>query len=320
MPAQNKTKKLKLNQWQENEYPKMRDFNEDNSKIDEAFENLEETVQQGISNLDISEKEIKLIEEAPEELPTGNETLGVILSKFKKFLQKLHVEARTYAKTNTTNTFDGVQVFNNTIRSTTSDSSLEVRTIQGPTANGQDGNLYLNVYDPSKTVHFTTPDGVYHTLQELFQSSVDGKTTHINAINRLYGSDTGLNVYNTHADIAWWWENKVIPSKIEKEIIVKKIEVNHVSHAGTNFTSGISKILFISQEFKETKRGTHFFSTVNFVPFENGVSVYPYSHHSFFLTATTHDLNDHNVLNLRPSDWESGTYNFDLFLIGIKKQ
>ena len=37
MPSQNKTKNIKLNQWQENEYPKMIDFNEDNALIDKSI-------------------------------------------------------------------------------------------------------------------------------------------------------------------------------------------------------------------------------------------------------------------------------------------
>lgn len=37
MPSKNKTKNIKLNQWQENEYPKMIDFNEDNALIDKSI-------------------------------------------------------------------------------------------------------------------------------------------------------------------------------------------------------------------------------------------------------------------------------------------
>ncbi len=44
MPAQNKTNNIQLNQWQNNEYPKMADFNEDNSKIDAAVKALNDDI------------------------------------------------------------------------------------------------------------------------------------------------------------------------------------------------------------------------------------------------------------------------------------
>ncbi len=44
MPAQNKTSNIQLNQWQSNEYPKMVDFNEDNSIIDAAVKALNDVI------------------------------------------------------------------------------------------------------------------------------------------------------------------------------------------------------------------------------------------------------------------------------------
>lgn len=44
MPAQNKTTLLRLNQWLENEYPKMIDFNEDNLAIENAIKEIKDSL------------------------------------------------------------------------------------------------------------------------------------------------------------------------------------------------------------------------------------------------------------------------------------
>lgn len=45
MPSKNKTTNLGLNQWLGNEYVKRTDFNEDNKKIDEAYEKLKKEIE-----------------------------------------------------------------------------------------------------------------------------------------------------------------------------------------------------------------------------------------------------------------------------------
>lgn len=45
MPSVNKTPNLELNQWLGNEYVKRTDFNEDNKKIDEAYEKLKKEIE-----------------------------------------------------------------------------------------------------------------------------------------------------------------------------------------------------------------------------------------------------------------------------------
>lgn len=45
MPSKNKTPNLELNQWLGNEYVKRTDFNEDNKKIDEAYEKLKKEIE-----------------------------------------------------------------------------------------------------------------------------------------------------------------------------------------------------------------------------------------------------------------------------------
>lgn len=95
MPSQKKTKNLKLNQWQSNEYPKMEDFNEDNQKIDDAFGNIEQKVTEGVENLDVSEKQIEFAEAATRILPKTGDALKVIVSKLTKFLSDLKKVAFT---------------------------------------------------------------------------------------------------------------------------------------------------------------------------------------------------------------------------------
>lgn len=95
MPSQNKTKNLKLNQWQENEYPKMVDFNDDNQKIDVAFGNIEQKVTEGVENLDVAEKQVEFEEAATRTLPKTGDTLKVIVAKLTKYLKDLKTVAFT---------------------------------------------------------------------------------------------------------------------------------------------------------------------------------------------------------------------------------
>lgn len=95
MPSQNKTKNLKLNQWQLNEYPKMVDFNNDNQKIDDAFGNIEQKVTEGVENLDVSGKQIEFTEAATRTLPKTGDTLKVIVAKLTKYLKDLKTVAFT---------------------------------------------------------------------------------------------------------------------------------------------------------------------------------------------------------------------------------
>ncbi len=95
MPSQNKTKNLKLNQWQENEYPKMVDFNDDNQKIDDAFVNIEQKVTEGVENLDVSEKQIEFVDLQERTLPTTKDTLKTVVAKVVKYLKDLKTVAFT---------------------------------------------------------------------------------------------------------------------------------------------------------------------------------------------------------------------------------
>lgn len=95
MPSQKKTKNLKLNQWQENEYPKMIDFNDDNQKIDDAFGKIEQKVTEGVENLDISGKQIEFVEAITRILPQTGDTLKTIVSKIVKHLKDLKAVAFT---------------------------------------------------------------------------------------------------------------------------------------------------------------------------------------------------------------------------------
>ena len=95
MPAQNKTKYLKLNQWQSHEYPKMADFNEDNLKIDDVFGNIEQKVTEGVENFDVSEKQIEFAAAITRILPQTGDTLKTIVAKLTKYLNELKTVAFT---------------------------------------------------------------------------------------------------------------------------------------------------------------------------------------------------------------------------------
>lgn len=95
MPSQNKTKNLKLNQWQENEYPKMIDFNDDNEKIDDAFGNIEKKVKDGVENLDVSEKQIDFAPASTRVFPQSGDSIKVIVAKITKYLKDLKTVAFT---------------------------------------------------------------------------------------------------------------------------------------------------------------------------------------------------------------------------------
>ncbi|WP_462274259.1 hypothetical protein [Filifactor alocis] len=95
MPSQNKTKNLKLNQWQENEYPKMIDFNNDNKKIDDAFGKVEQKVTEGVENLDIAGKQIEFVEAATRILPQTGDSIKTIVAKITKYLKDLKTVAFT---------------------------------------------------------------------------------------------------------------------------------------------------------------------------------------------------------------------------------
>lgn len=75
----------------------------------------------------------------------------------------------------------------------------------GRTAKAADSELL----DGHDSTYFATSTRV----EQLFQLSVSGKQAHVNAINRLLGYNSGLTVNNTLSDLAWWWENKVLPHK-----------------------------------------------------------------------------------------------------------
>ncbi len=192
MPSQNKTKNLKLSQWQLNEYPKMIDFNDDNQKIDNAFGDIEQKVTEVVENFDVSEKQIEFVAAITRILPQTGDTLKTVISKITKFLADL----KKVAFTGKYNDLTGIPESFPPAAHNHDDRYL------GKTEKA-DNSDKLDGHDSS---HFATAT----QLQEVFRSAVDGKMTHINAINRLYGSDSSLTTTNSHADIVWWWENKVI--------------------------------------------------------------------------------------------------------------
>lgn len=227
MPSQNKTKNLKLNQWQLNEYPKMVDFNDDNKKIDDAFGKVEQKVTENVENLDVSEKEIKFVESPTRTLPKTGDTLKVIVSKLTKFLSDLKKVAFTGKYSDLTDIPESFPP---------AAHNHDDRYL-GKLAKADDSDK-LDGHDSS---HFATAA----QLQEVFQSLTDGKSTLISAINKRLGYDSGLTTQNTWADFVWWFENKFS----EQGIVVTPFNVSRYSDTEVTLDTNMRKVLFVQHQY-----------------------------------------------------------------------
>jgi len=198
----------------------------ENKKADkEEVKKLEKKVEQNLTHLNVEEKQIGLDNSVEAKLPESNETLKVILSKFKKFLQGLHKVAFSGKYSDLTGaptSFPPAEHNHDDRYLKKKETAEDSNNLGGISASEYVRTDISNEFIKPQSfrsdvgffgaVQFKKPDGNYMWLHDLFQLSVDGKTTHINAINRLYGSDSGLTVNSPHTEIVDWWEKKVTKS------------------------------------------------------------------------------------------------------------
>lgn len=248
MPSQNKTKNLKLNQWQENEYPKMVDFNDDNQKIDNAFGDIEKKVNEGVENLDVSEKQIEFSPASTRVFPLTGDSIKMIVAKITKCLNDL----KTVAFTGRYSDLTGIPTSFAPTMHYHDDRYL------GKTSKASD-SYKLDGYNSSyfakssevgqlQSLSTTSKVNLVSAINELFRSVVDGKQSHINGINRLLGSSSGLTTNSSWNDIKYFWENTVF----EKAVVVQKITFD--AEAATtlkNYKIGLKKILYFRHDFSK---------------------------------------------------------------------
>lgn len=305
MPSQNKTKNLKLNQWQLNEYPKMEDFNEDNHKIDNAFGNIEEKVKNGIENLDVSEKEIKFVEASTRTLPNTGDTLKAIVSKLTKFLSDLKKVAFTGKYSDLT----------------------DIPESFPPAAHNHD-DIYLKKTDKADnsdkldghdSSHFATAT----QLQEVFQSVADGKSTLISAINKILGYNSGLTIQNTWADFVWWFENKFL----EQGIVATPFNVSRYSDTEVTLDTNMRKVLFVQHQYASRDystqggKGSYNISTLIPVQPSTWIRLYSYYSGSSIAVFVYPDFQKIRIATLDENgaiNYSAGGFAVSFTLIGIK--
>ncbi len=305
MPSQNKTKNLKLNQWQENEYPKMVDFNDDNEKIDNAFGNIEQKVTEGVENLDVSEKQIEFVEASTRILPQTGDTLKTIVAKITKYLKDLKTVAFTGKYTDLTELPASFPP---------AEHNHDDRYL-GKTAKAADSEK-LDGHDSS---HFATAE----KLQEVFQSVADGKSTLISAINRMLGYNSGLTIQNTWSDLVWWFENKFL----EQGIVATPFNVNRYSDTEATLDTNMRKVLFVQHQYysrdysTQSGKGSYNISTLIPVEPSKWIRLYTYYSGSSIAVFVYPDFQKIRIATLDRNgaiDYGNGGFAVSFTLIGIK--
>ncbi|MGP1563003.1 hypothetical protein [Filifactor alocis] len=305
MPSQNKTKNLKLNQWQENEYPKMIDFNNDNKKIDVAFGNIEQKVTEGVEKLDVSGKQIEFAEASTRTLPKTGDTLKVIVSKLTKFLSDLKTVAFTGKYSDLTSVPESFP----------------------PAAHNHD-DIYLGKLakaanseklDGHDSSHFATAA----QLQEVFQSVADGKSTLISAINKRLGYNSGLTPQNTWTDFVWWFENKFS----EQGIVATPFNVSRYSDTEVTLDTNMRKVLFLQHQYHsrdystQSGKGSYNISTLIPVEPSKWIRLYTYYSGSSISVFVYPDFQKIRIAILDRNgaiDYSAGGFAVSFTLIGIK--
>lgn len=305
MPSQNKTKNLKLNQWQLNEYPKMEDFNDDNHKIDDAFGNIEQKVTEGVENLDVSSKPIEFEEASTRILPQTGDTLKTIVAKITKYLKDLKTVAFTGKYTDLTELPASFPP---------AEHNHDDRYL-GKTAKAADSEK-LDGHDSS---HFATAE----KLQEVFQSVADGKSTLISAINRMLGYNSGLTIQNTWSDLVWWFENKFL----EQGIVATPFNVSRYSDTDATLDTKMRKVLFLQHQYHsrdystQSGKGSYNISTLIPVEPSKWIRLYTYYSGSSIAVFVYPDFQKIRIAILDRNgaiDYSAGGFAVSFTLIGIK--
>lgn len=305
MPSQNKTKNLKLNQWQENEYPKMIDFNNDNKKIDVAFGNIEQKVTEGVENLDVAEKQVEFEEAATRTLPKTGDTLKTVISKITKFLADL----KKVAFTGKYNDLTGIP------------ESFP------PAAHNHD-DIYLGkLAKAANSEKLDGHDSSYFAtaaqFQQVFQSVADGKSTLISAINRMLGYNSGLTIQNTWSDLVWWFENKFL----EQGIVATPFNVSRYSDTDATLDTKMRKVLFLQHQYHsrdystQNGKGSYNISTLIPVQPSTWIRLYSYYSGSSIAVFVYPDFQKIRIATLDENgaiNYSAGGFAVSFTLIGIK--
>jgi len=305
MPSQNKTKNLKLSQWQLNEYPKMIDFNDDNQKIDNAFGDIEQKVTEVVENFDVSEKQIEFVAAITRILPQTGDTLKTVISKITKFLADL----KKVAFTGKYNDLTGIPESFPPAAHNHDDRYLG-KTEKAANSEKLDG------HDSS---HFATAA----QLQEVFQSLTDGKSTLISAINKRLGYNSGLTIQNTWNDFVWWFENKFS----EQGIVATPFNVNRYSDTDATIDTKMRKVLFLQHQYHsrdystQSGKGSYNISTLIPVEPSNWIRLYTYYSGSSISVFVYPDFQKIRIAILDRNgaiDYSAGGFAVSFTLIGIK--
>lgn len=305
MPSQNKTKNLKLNQWQENEYPKMVDFNDDNQKIDVAFGNIEQKVTEGVENFDVSEKQIEFVAAITRILPQTGDTLKTVISKITKFLADLKKVAFTGKYSDLTGIPESFPP-----AAHNHDDRYLGKTEKADNSDKLDG------HDSS---HFATAA----QLQEVFQSVADGKSTLISAINKILGYNSGLTIQNTWADFVWWFENKFL----EQGIVATPFNVSRYSDTEVTLDTNMRKVLFVQHQYASRDystqggKGSYNISTLIPVQPSTWIRLYSYYSGSSIAVFVYPDFQKIRIATLDENgaiNYSAGGFAVSFTLIGIK--
>lgn len=307
MPSQNKTKNLKLNQWQSNEYPKMEDFNEDNHKIDDAFGEVEQKVTGVVENFDVSEKQIEFVAAITRILPQTGDTLKTIVAKIVKHLKDL----KTVAFTGKYSDLTGIPTSFPPAEHKHDDRYL------GKKEKADDSDK-LDGHDSS---HFATAE----KLQEVFQSVADGKSTLISAINRMLGYNSGLTIQNTWSDLVWWFENKFL----EQGIVATPFNVNRYSDTEATLDTNMRKVLFVQHQYysrdysTQGGKGSYNISTLIPVQPSTWIRLHSYYSGSSIAVFVYPDFQKIRIATLDKNgavihDYSYGGFAVSFTLIGIK--
>lgn len=220
-------------------------------KVEDAekkVETVERKVAEGIESSDVSSKPIEFVEASTRILPQTGDSIKTIVAKVTKYLKEL----KTVAFTGRYSDLTGVPT------SFTPATHYHDDRYLGKTSKASD-SYKLDGYNSSyfaksnevgqlQSLSTTSKVNLVGAINELFRLSVDGKQSHINGINRLLGSSSGLTTNSSWNDIKYFWENSVF----EKAIVVKKITFD--AEAATtlkNFKIGLKKILYFRHDFSK---------------------------------------------------------------------
>ena len=220
-------------------------------KVEDAekkVETVERKVAEGIENSDVSSKPIEFVESPIRTLPQTGDTLKTIIAKLTKYLSEL----KTVSFTGRYSDLTGIPTSFTPATHYHDDRYLgkNAKASDSYKLDGYNSSYFAKSSEVGQLQSLSTSSKVnlVSAINELFRLSVDGKQSHINGINRLLGSSSGLTTNSSWNDIKYFWENSVF----EKSIVVKKITFDAESATTLkNYKIGLKKILYFRHDFSK---------------------------------------------------------------------